>query len=93
MKTPLTTIMMAMESIKRALPAEHSHSVRAATFIDVATQRLAALMDELWNAGDSLAATIVTPHERIDLTDYGAGRHSRKAPSVWRNVVTTPHIR
>ncbi|TAJ90344.1 hypothetical protein [Reyranella sp.] len=68
MKTPLTTIMMAMESIKRALPAEHSHSVRAATFIDVATQRLAALMDELWNAGDSLAATIVTPHERIDLT-------------------------
>jgi hypothetical protein len=68
MKTPLTTIMMAMESIKRALPAGHSHSVRAAAFIDVATQRLVALVDELWNAGDSLAATIVTPHERIDLT-------------------------
>lgn len=68
MRTPLTTIMMAMESIKRALPAGHGHSVRAASFIDVAAQRLVALVDDLWNAGDSLAAIIVAPHERIDLT-------------------------
>lgn len=68
MRTPLTTIMMAMESIKRALPAGHSHSVRAASFIDVAAQRLVTLVDDLWNAGDSLAAIIVAPHERIDLT-------------------------
>lgn len=67
MRTPLATVATALHSIRRHLPADDIRAQRTLRIIDLSIDRLSQLVDATQVQGQSIAALVAAPRQRLDL--------------------------
>ncbi|MFZ5782559.1 MAG: sensor histidine kinase [Pseudomonadota bacterium] len=67
MGTPLATISLALAGIRRALPPGSPNSARAVATVDRSLVRLAELLEQTRDLGDTAAAVMLAPRQAVDL--------------------------
>ena len=67
MRTPLATVATALHSIRRHLPADDVRAQRTLRIIDLSIDRLSQLVDATQVQGQSIAALVAAPRQRLDL--------------------------
>jgi len=90
MRTPIATIMGSLDAIRRGLPVDNHRARRAVRFIDISTDRLAALVNASYRAHSESTELLIAPRLCIDLTalvtDAGQQFLIRAAPGEIRLV-------
>ena len=66
MRTPLATVATALHSIRRHLPADDVRAQRTLRIIDLSIDRLSQLVDATQVQGQSIAALVAAPRQRLD---------------------------
>ncbi len=77
MRTPLATVATALHSIRRHLPADDVRAQRTMRIIDLSIDRLSQLVDATQVQGQSIAALVAAPRQRLDfaaVVDAAIGR-------------------
>lgn len=67
LRTPLATVSTALHAVRRHLPASEPRAQRAIKVIEMSVDRMASLINAAQRQGQSVAALVDAPRERLEL--------------------------
>jgi two-component system, OmpR family, sensor histidine kinase ChvG len=68
MRTPLATVSTALHTVRRCVPTSEPRAQRAVEVIEMSVDRLSHLVNAAQRHGQSVAALIAAPRQRLDFT-------------------------